>query len=72
MDLGIAQLAVAVMPVMPESMTRLLDAMGLAEDLRTIEGAWSHWYSPLAESDFRIAKPQGLFPRVELDESEAA
>jgi methionyl-tRNA synthetase len=68
----IAQLAVAVMPVMPESMTRLLDAMGLAEDLRTIEGAWSHWYSPLAESDFRIAKPQGLFPRVELDESEAA
>jgi len=68
----IAQLAVAVMPVMPESMTTLLDGMGLAEDLRTIEGAWSHWYSPLAESDFRIAKPQGLFPRVELDESEAA
>jgi methionyl-tRNA synthetase len=70
--IAIAQLAVAVSPVMPRSMARLLDAMGLAPDLRTIGGSWSHWYSPLAESGYRIDKPQALFPRVELPESEAA
>jgi methionyl-tRNA synthetase len=70
--IAIALLAVAVLPVMPEAMARLLDAMGFAGDLRTFEGVWSHWYSPLAESQFRLDKPQGLFPRVELDESEAA
>jgi methionyl-tRNA synthetase len=70
--IAIALLAVAAIPVMPESMNKLLDAMGFAGDLRTFEGAWSHWYSPLAESDFRLDKPQGLFPRVELSESEAA
>ena len=53
-------------------MAKLLDAMGFPDDLRTFDGAWSHWYSPLAESDFRLDKPQGLFPRLELDESEAA
>jgi methionyl-tRNA synthetase len=70
--IAIALLAVPVLPVMPESMNKLLDAMGLTDDLRTFEGAWAHWYSPLAESGFRIAKPEGLFPRVELNESEAA
>jgi methionyl-tRNA synthetase len=70
--IAIALLAVAAIPVMPESMNKLLDVMGFAGDLRTFEGAWSHWYSPLAESDFRLDKPQGLFPRVELSESEAA
>jgi methionyl-tRNA synthetase len=70
--IAIALLAVAAIPVMPESMNKLLDVMGFAGDLRTFEGAWSHWYSPLAESDFRLDKPQGLFPRIELPESEAA
>jgi len=70
--IAIALLAIAALPVMPESMAKLLDAMGLADELRTFEGAWSHWYSPLAESVFRLDKPQGLFPRIELDESEAA
>lgn len=62
----IAQLAVAVLPVMPGSMTRLLDAMGVAPDLRSRDGIGSHWYSPLLESDFRLAKPEGIFPRLEL------
>lgn len=70
--IAIALLAVAVIPVMPGSMAKLLDAMGVAPDLRSLEGIWSHWYSPLAESGYRIDKPQGLFPRVELPESEAA
>ena len=46
--------------------------MGVAPELRSLEGIWSHWYSPLAEGGYRIDKPQGLFPRVELPESEAA
>jgi methionyl-tRNA synthetase len=70
--IAIAILAAAASPVMPNTMARLLSAMGLAEDLRTFEGVWSHWYSPLAESGFRLDKPEGLFPRIELPESEAA
>lgn len=64
----IAQLTVAISPVIPGSSRRLLDAMGIAEELRNIEGIRSHWYSPLAESGFRLEKPQGLFPRLELPE----
>ena len=69
--IAIAQLTVAIAPVMPESAGKLLDAMGIAPELRTFEGIRSHWYSPLAESGYRLDKPQGLFPRIELPESEA-
>lgn len=62
----IAQLAVAIRPIIPTSADRLLDAMGVAPALRTAEGISSHWYSPLAESDFRLAQPTPLFPRLEL------
>jgi methionyl-tRNA synthetase len=68
----IAQLAVAVLPVIPESATKLLDQMGIPSDVRTFAGVGSHWYSPLAESEFRLEQPQGLFPRLELPEAEAA
>jgi methionyl-tRNA synthetase len=70
--IAIAVLAVAAIPVMPQSMAKLLDAMGIGPELRTFEGIWSHWYSPLAESGYRLNKPQGLFPRIELPESEPA
>ncbi len=66
----IAQLAVAVLPVMPGSMAKLLDSMGVAADLRSPEAIGSHWFSPLLESGFRLAKPEGLFPRLELAEGE--
>lgn len=64
--IAIAQLAVAIRPVIPGSADRLLDAMGIASDLRTYAAIGSHWYSPLAESAFRLAQPVGLFPRLEL------
>jgi len=70
--IAIAQLTVAILPVMPRSADKLLDAMGIAPELRTFAGIRSHWYSPLAESDYRLDKPEGLFPRIELPESEAA
>lgn len=70
----IAQLAVAVQPVIPASAKKLLDQMGIPDAIRTYSGIQSHWYSPLAESEFRLQQPQGLFPRLELpaDEGETA
>ena len=62
----IAQLAVAIRPVIPGSADRLLDAMGVVPDLRSVDGIRSHWYSPLAENTFRLAQPVPLFPRLEL------
>ncbi|KQS04849.1 methionine--tRNA ligase [Sphingomonas sp. Leaf357] len=62
----IAQLTVAIAPIIPASAKILLDRMGIAEDLRTFSAIGSHWYSPMAESDFKIDQPVGLFPRLEL------
>ena len=68
----IAQLAVAIAPIIPASSEKLLDQMGIAPELRTYAAISSHWYSPLAESDFRLEQPVGLFPRLELPAEEAA
>ncbi len=62
----IAQLTVAISPVIPGSAALLLDRMGIAPELRTLHAIGNHWYSPLAESGFRLDQPQGLFPRLEL------
>jgi methionyl-tRNA synthetase len=70
--IAIAMLAVAIRPVIPTSADALLDAMGIASNLRTYEGIISHWYSPLAESDFKLDQPVPLFPRLELQEEEPA
>jgi len=66
----IAILAVAIRPVIPASADKLLDSMGVDPQLRTFEAIQGHWYSPLAESGFRLAAPQPLFPRLELPEEE--
>ena len=63
---AIAQLAVAIAPVIPDSAGRLLDAMGIAPELRNFAAIQSPWYAPLAQSGFRLAQPVGLFPRLEL------
>jgi methionyl-tRNA synthetase len=68
----IAQLSVAISPVIPRSSAKLLDMLGVPEDLRNLEGIRSHWYSPLAESDYQIAAPTPLFPRLELPADETA
>lgn len=66
----IAQLAVAVRPVIPASADMLLDQMGIDVDLRTCAQISSPWYRSLAQSGFAIAAPRGLFPRLELAEGE--
>jgi methionyl-tRNA synthetase len=68
----IAVLAVAIRPVIPGSADRLLDAMGVASELRNFNGILGDWYSPLAESTFRLVQPSPLFPRLELVEEAAA
>ncbi|MCK0099552.1 methionine--tRNA ligase [Qipengyuania sp. S6317L1] len=65
----IAQLGVAIQPVIPASAKKLLDMMGVPEDCRTYESIRSQWYSPLSESGFQIEKPTPLFPRLELPEA---
>jgi methionyl-tRNA synthetase len=68
----IAQLAVSISPIIPTSAARLLTQMGVPPELRTFAGIASHWYSPLAESDYRLEQPQGLFPRLEMPAEEGA
>jgi methionyl-tRNA synthetase len=68
----IAQLAVAIAPIIPTSADTLLERMGVAAELRNFTGIAGHWYSPLAESNFRLEQPQGLFPRLEMPAEEAA
>lgn len=62
----IAQLAVAISPVIPASSAKLLDTLGIPDDLRNLAGIRSHWYSPLATSEHQIIAPTPLFPRLEL------
>ena len=68
----IAQLAVGIRAVVPAKADTLLDAMGIAAEHRTYRGICEHWYSPLAESEFRLAAPTPLFPRLDLPAEDAA
>ena len=66
----IAQLAVGIRAVIPAKADALLDVMGIPAENRTYAGAGGHWYSPLAESEFKLAAPTPLFPRLELPAEE--
>jgi methionyl-tRNA synthetase len=68
----IAQLAVAIAPVIPASASKLLDVMGVPAENRGFESVGGHWYSPVAENDHRIVAPAPLFPRLELPAEEPA
>ncbi len=68
----IAILAVGIRPIIPASADRLLDNMGVEPGLRTFQGILSHWYSPLAENEFRLGQPSPLFPRLELPQEAEA
>jgi methionyl-tRNA synthetase len=62
----IAQLTVAVLPIIPTSATKLLDQMGVPDHVRNFVAIGSDWYTALANGEFRLSQPQGLFPRLEL------
>ena len=69
--IAIAQLAVAVQPVIPASAGRLLDQMGVSPALRTLSAIDGDWYAGLRAGEFRLAQPQGLFPRLEVPMEDA-
>ncbi len=65
----VRDLAIAVRPVVPSSIDRLLDQMGIgqgARDFAVLDS--SDWFSELAGSEFRLSQPEGVFPRLELPE----
>ncbi len=67
----IAQLAVGIRAVIPAKADALLDMMGIPAEYRSYQTIGAHWYSPLAESDFKLAAPTPLFPRLELPAEDA-
>lgn len=69
----VRELAIAVRCVVPTSADRLLDQMGIAADARDYAALENpDWFKKLAGSDFRIDKPEGVFPRLDMPESEPA
>ena len=65
-------LAIAVRPVVPASIDRLLAQMGIAPDARDFAALDDPlWFSSLVASGFVLAKPEGVFPRLELPEDPA-
>ena len=69
----VRDLAIAVRCVVPTSADRLLDQMGIAPDARDFVALDdSDWFTNLAASGFRLEKPEGVFPRLDIPESEPA
>ena len=67
----VRDLAIAVRAVVPASADRLLDQMGVAKEARDFAALDdSGWFARLVASDFRVAQPIGVFPRLELPESD--
>ncbi|WP_338446094.1 methionine--tRNA ligase [Pelagerythrobacter marensis] len=66
-------LAIAVRPVVPAAADALLDQMGVAPGDRGYASIGSDaWFDRLVASGFAIDRPTGVFPRLELPDSEAA
>ncbi len=64
---AIRDLAIAIMPVIPASAARLLDAMGVPPDARDYDALEDEGsYQRLTGSGFRLAPPAPIFPRLEL------
>ncbi|AOR76045.1 methionine--tRNA ligase [Novosphingobium resinovorum] len=69
----VRDLAIAVRPVVPTAIDALLDQMGQTIDARDYAAlADTGWFDALAGSGFKVDKPQGVFPRLELPEEAAA
>jgi methionyl-tRNA synthetase len=70
--MAVRDLALAIRPVVPGSVDRLLDQMGIAADARDFAAmSDAGWYERLIASDFVLGQPVGVFPRLELPADEA-
>ena len=66
-------LAIAVRPVVPAAMDKLLDQLGSGVEERDYAALDDgEWFPRLAASGFTVAKPEGVFPRLELPEGAPA
>ena len=69
----VRDLAIALRPVTPGSVDRLLDQMGIASQSRDFAALEDEtWFAVLAASGFTLAQPTGVFPRIESPAGEAA
>ncbi len=69
----VRDLAIAVRCVVPASADRMLDQMGVPAEARNFAALDdAEWFNDLAASGFVLGKPEGIFPRLELPESEPA
>lgn len=69
----VRDLAIALRPVTPGSIDRLLDQMGIAPLSRDFVAlADADWFPALAASGFTLAQPSGVFPRLEAPIIETA
>ena len=69
----VRDLAIAVRPVVPASADKLLDQMGVSPDARDFAALDdTDWFKTLAASGFRLEKPVGVFPRLEMPTEETA
>ena len=65
----VRDLAIAVRPVVPTSIDKLLNQMGVATDARGYDALVdAEWFTTLAAGGFKVEKPEGVFPRLELPE----
>ena len=61
---AIRMLAITIVPVVPASAAKVLDQIGAQErDHAAIDD--EGWYDRTAQSEFRIAPPAPVFPRLE-------
>ena len=69
----IHDLAIALRPVTPGSVDRLLDQMGIAPAARDFASLDDKgWFAELAGSEFKLEQPSGVFPRLEAPLGEPA
>lgn len=69
----VRDLAIAVRPVVPSAIDKLLDQMAQGSDARGYAALEiGDWFETLSASGFKVDKPEGVFPRLELPEEAAA
>ncbi|MCB2059925.1 MAG: methionine--tRNA ligase [Novosphingobium sp.] len=69
----VRDLAIAVRPVVPASADRLLEQMGIAPEAREFAALEvDDWFEALVATGFRLDKPVGVFPRLEMPAEDAA
>ncbi|MGH6786404.1 MAG: methionine--tRNA ligase, partial [Novosphingobium sp.] len=71
--MAVRDLAIAIRPVVPDSIDRLLDQLGIAPEARDFAALDDpDWFQRLAAIGFTVQQPVGVFPRLELPAEEPA